>query len=215
MLPCNKNTPGHSHAISVPNRDVGSRSSLLAAAVMFCQPEVYKGNPGSGMAWLGIRYRCYNHNLLLRVIARVQGLIAVWPNHRHSDLAIPRRWFGHTSPVWFGHTTINPWTSAITLLLYTCYFTFRTLCVILSRILHKKQPFQHGIAQNVFLFMPVGHIATAGTLVTQPKQTVELCKHDAQAPLPLAENLGRVRMQYAKFKVQYENLLHDRFSGKV
>ncbi len=31
---------------------------------------------------------------------------------------------------WFGHTTINPWTSAITLLLYTCYFTFRTLYVI-------------------------------------------------------------------------------------
>ena len=49
----------------------------------------------------------------------------------------------------------------------------------------------------------------------QPKQTMELRKHKAQAPLLLAENLGRVRMQYAKFKLQYRNLLHDRFSGKV
>ncbi len=44
---------------------------------------------------------------------------------------------------------------------------------------------------------------------------MELCKHKAQAPLLLAENLGRVRMQHAKFKVQYENLLHDRLSGKL
>ncbi len=33
---------------------------------------------------------------------------------------------------------------------------------------------------------------------------MELHKHKAQAPLLLAENLGQVRMQYAKFKVQYE-----------
>ncbi len=63
---------------------------------------------------------------------------------RRNKLGPPRQWFGHT--------TINPWTSAITLLLYTCYFTFRTLYVILSRILHKKQPFRHGIAPNVFPF---------------------------------------------------------------
>ncbi len=44
---------------------------------------------------------------------------------------------------------------------------------------------------------------------------MELRKHKAQAPLLLAENLGRVRVQYTKFNVQYENLLHDRFSGKV
>ncbi len=49
-------------------------------------------------------------------------------------------------------TKINHSTSAITLLLYTCYFTFRTPCVILSRILHKKGPFRHGIAPNVFPF---------------------------------------------------------------
>ncbi len=43
-----------------------------------------------------------------------------------------------------------------------------------------------------FLFMPAGHIA-----------------------LLFAENLVGVRVQYAKFNVQYRHLLHDRFSGKV
>ncbi len=44
---------------------------------------------------------------------------------------------------------------------------------------------------------------------------MELRKHKGQAPLLLDENLGRVRVQYAKVIVRYENLLHDRFSGKV
>ena len=56
------------------------------------------------------------------------------------------------------HTKINRWTSAITLLLYTWYFTFSTCYLIISHILHKKIPFRHGIAPNAFLFMPVGHI---------------------------------------------------------
>ncbi len=53
---------------------------------------------------------------------------------------------------------------AITLLLYTCYFTFSTIYVILTRIVHKKQPFRHSIVPNVFLFMPAGYIATARDL---------------------------------------------------
>ncbi len=44
---------------------------------------------------------------------------------------------------------------------------------------------------------------------------MQMSSYAAQAPFLLAENLGQVRMQYAKFKVQYENLLHDRFSGNV
>ncbi len=36
--------------------------------------------------------------------------------------------------------------------------------VILSRILHKRSPFRHGIDPMFFLFMPVGHIATARDL---------------------------------------------------
>ena len=45
---------------------------------------------------------------------------------------------------------------------------------------------------------------------------MELRKHKAQAPLLLAENLGRGQSAiYTKFIVQYENLLHDRYGGKV
>ena len=44
---------------------------------------------------------------------------------------------------------------------------------------------------------------------------MELRKHKEQAPLLLAEDLGRVSVQYAKVIVRYENLLNDRFSGKV
>ena len=46
-------------------------------------------------------------------------------------------------------------------------------------------------------------------------ETMELRKHRIHVPLLLAESLGQVRMQQTKFNVQYRNLLHDGFSGKV
>ncbi len=70
--------------------------------------------------------------------------------------------------------------------------------MMLSRILSRMALFP-----MFFLFMPAGHITMAWDLVTQPKQTMELRKHNAQAPLLsllLAENLGRG--QSAIYKVQ-------------
>ena len=79
------------------------------------------------------------------------------------------------------------------LFLYTCtsYFTFST-CYISSHILHKKSPFRHGIAPNVFPFHACrAYSNSAGNLVTQPKQRIELCKHRAHEPLLWVEKLHR------------------------
>ncbi len=67
--------------------------------------------------------------------------------------------------------------------------TFRN--VILNAFHTRKAHFGTALRPMVFLFMPVGHIATAATLVTQPKYTLELRKHTAHALLLLAEKLGR------------------------
>ncbi len=41
----------------------------------------------------------------------------------------------------------------------------------------------------LFPFMHVGYIATAGILLTKPKQTIELCKYRVHVPLLLAKKL--------------------------
>ncbi len=68
-----------------------------------------------------------------------------------------------------------------------------------------------------FLFKLVGHIwHWPGTLSTQPKQTIELCKHGADAPLLLAEKLRRGQSAiYGRSSIKYRDLMHDCFNGKV
>ncbi len=66
-----------------------------------------------------------------------------------------------------------------------------------------------------FLFMPAGHIATALDLgnAAETKWNYGNITH-RRLCYWLRIWVG-VRVQYAKVNVQYENLLHDRFSGKV
>ncbi len=59
---------------------------------------------------------------IINFIAQVHGLIVVRPNHWRTD---------H----WFGHTTSNPWTSAITLLLYTSSHILEMFWIILGVVL--------------------------------------------------------------------------------
>ena len=85
------------------------------------------------------------------------------------------------------HVKINRSTSAITVLLYTYYFSFSTRYMMLSSILHKKAPFRHGIPLPMFFLFG----ATAPVLDNAAEKTMQLHKHRAHAPLVLAEKLGR------------------------
>ncbi len=50
----------------------------------------------------------------------------------------------------------------------------------------------------------------------QPKQTIELCKHRALAPLLWAEKLPRGQSAInERSSVKYRDLLQDHFNGKI
>ena len=104
----------------------------------------------------------------------------------------------------------NGWTSAVTLSLYTCYFTFNTYYVILSGILHEKSPFRHGFAPTVSL-------ATAWDLGSWRNRNKPLnFVNRAHAPLLLAEKLRRGQSAINdRSSLKYRDLLYDRFNGKV
>ncbi len=75
-------------------------------------------------------------------------------------------------------------------------------------------PFWHEIAPCAFLFMPVGHIATAQNLVTKPKQTIELYKHRAHVRAFAigwkAASGSECDKTTARLSFKYRDLLHAR-----
>ncbi len=99
--------------------------------------------------------KCANY----RVIAPVQPSIFVWTNTCiYFDLRVAIQLLVHAI-----HKSLIK--SATTLSLYACYFTFRTLYLMLSSILHSQSPFRHGIGRSVFPF----HACRAYSNVSGPR----------------------------------------------
>ncbi len=66
-----------------------------------------------------------------------------------------------------------------------------------------------------FLFMPAGHIVTARDLGNAAETNNGITTDYVNIKHRHLKIWVGIRVQYTKFNVQYRNLLHDHFSGKV